>query len=84
MSHLSPYLHPTNIDFPILSHPIMSMVATSAVCYLTLGNEHEIVNCICILAATQGNGTPLHPNSFQEKHSQVVLGLGQVHPKDVL
>ena len=40
---------------------------TSAERDLTLGNDLEIVNCIYILAATQGDGTQFHIESIQEK-----------------
>ena len=60
--------------------------ATSSVaCDLTLGNKCEIANCICVLATTQGNGTPFHPDSFQEKDIvKLCIGLGQAHPEGVL
>ena len=50
----------------------------------TLGNEHEIVNCICILVATHSNGTPFTHNSFQEEDLvELCVGLGQAHPESV-
>ena len=70
MSHLCPYFCPAYVDFPILSHHIMSttsMVGALAVHDSTLGDEHETVNCICILVATHGDGTPFSPDSFQEE-----------------
>ena len=52
---------------------------------LTLGDKHEITNCICGLAATQGDGPLLYPDSFQEKHIvKLWIGLGQAHLEGVL
>ena len=88
MSHLRPYLHPTYVDFPVLFHPNMSTVSkvtASAACDLTLGKDHELANCIWVLVATQGNGTPLYPDSFQEEDIvELCVGLDQVHPQGVL
>ena len=43
------------------------------------------MNCICILAATQGDGTSLCPDSFQEENIvKLCIGLGQAHPEGVL
>ena len=70
VSHLSPYLHPVYVDFPILSHPVMSMTSTvtvSAAHAPNLGNGHDLVNHICILVATRGDGTPFSWDSFQEE-----------------
>ena len=88
VSNLSPYFLSTYIDFPILSHPIMSTastVTTSVACNLTLGNEHEIANHICILVATQSDGTPFPHYSFQEEDlMELCMGLGQAHMDCVL
>ena len=88
MSHLSPYLCPTYIDFPILFHPIMSTTSTataSAVHDSTLGDEHEIANHICILVATCVDGTLFSPDSFQEEDLiELCMGLGQAHLEGVL
>ena len=52
---------------------------------LTLGNENEIVNPMCILAATQGDGTLLYPDSFQKEDTvELYVGLGQAHLEGVL
>ena len=60
-------------------------VTTSAVRDLTLGDEFEIVNCICILAATQCNGILFCPNSVHEEDMvKLSIDLGQVHPEGVL
>ena len=88
MSYLSPYLQPTYIDFPILSHHIMSMaftVTASAACDSTPGYEHKIVNCTCILVASQSNGTLCPHDSFQEEDLvELCVGLGQVQLGGVL
>ena len=52
---------------------------------LTLGNNIDIGNQICIMVATQGDGTPLGPGSFKEQDMvQLCIGLDQEHPEDVL
>ena len=62
-----------------------SIVTTLVVRDLTLSNQLEIVNCICILVATQGDGTPFSPDSFQEEDMvELCIGLGQAHPEVVL
>ena len=71
------------IEFPILSHPMMSITFTataSAACNPTLGNAHNLANYICILVATHGNGNPFSQDSFQEEHLvELCMGLGQAH-----
>ena len=62
-----------------------STATASVVRDLTVGDEPEIVNCICILAATKGDGTPCHSDTFQEEDMvKLCTGLGQVHPEGVL
>ena len=64
---------------------ITSTVTTSVVRDKVPGDELELANLICILVATQGDGTPFHQNSFQEEDMvKLYVGLGQVHPKGVL
>ena len=61
------------------------MVTTSAEIDLTLGDDTKIGNQICILVATQGNGTPLCPSSFKEENTvELFVGLGQEHQEGVL
>ena len=49
---------------------------------LTLGNDIDIRNWICILVATWGDGTPLGPSSFKEQDVvKLCFRLGQEHPK---
>ena len=55
-----------------------STATASAERDLNLEKELNIVNCIYLLAATQGNGTPLCPTSFQEE-DVVELYIGLVH-----
>ena len=51
----------------------------------TLGNDIDIGNQICVLVATQGDGTPLCPTSFNEKDTvELCIGLGQEHPEGML
>ena len=88
VSHLRPHLYPTYVDLSVFPHfnmSIASTVSTSMLRDLTLGDEPEIMNCIRILAATKGNGTPFCPNSFQEKDMvKLCIGLGQAHQEGVL
>ena len=45
----------------------MTSTVTASVAHdLTLGDEQELANHICILVATHGDGTPFSHNSFQE------------------
>ena len=54
-------------------------------CDSTLHDEHKTVNCICILVATHGNGTPFSQDSFQEEDLvELCMGLGQTHQEGVL
>ena len=47
--------------------------------------ELGTANCICNLVATQGDGTPFSPDSFQEEDVvELCVGLGQAHPEGVL
>ena len=87
--HISaPTSTPYTFNFPVLSHPIMSTASTVTALVvhdLTLGDELEIANCICILVATQGDGTPFPHDSFQEEGVvELCMGLGQAHPEGVL
>ena len=88
MLHLRPYLHPTYIGPSILPNLKMSTISTvtaSGVRDPTLGDELEIANHICVLAATQGDSTPFHPDSFQEEDMvKLCIGLGQAHPECLL
>ena len=44
----------------------------------TLGDEHELANCIYILVATHGDGTPFSHDCFQEEDLvDLCMGLGQ-------
>ena len=70
--HLSPYLH------PVMS--TTSIATVSAVHDPTLGNAHDLANCICILVTTKGDGTLFSPNSFQEEDLvELCVGLGQAY-----
>ena len=62
-----------------------SIVTALVVQDQTLGGEPKIANCICILVATQGNGTPFPHKSFQEEDLvELCVGFGQAHLEDVL
>ena len=62
----------------------MSTASTSVACDLTLGDDHEIANHICILAATLGDGTQLHPDCYQEKDIvRLCVDFSQVYPEGV-
>ena len=61
-----------------------SMAPAIVEMYLTLDDDTTIVNWICILVATRGDGT-LGPTFFGEEDTvEVCVGLGQEHPEDVL
>ena len=61
------------------------MVTTSAEMDLTLGNDTEIANQICILVATKGNGTQLYPTSFTKEGTvKLCVVLSQGHTEGVL
>ena len=52
---------------------------------LPLGNDAAIATQMCILIATQGDGTPLDPTSFGEEDTiKMSIGLGQEHSEGVL
>ena len=62
-----------------------SMVTTSAEMDPTLGDDTEIVNQICVLVTSWGDGTPLCPTSCKEEDAvKLCVGLGQEHPAGVL
>ena len=62
-----------------------STVTTFREMDLTLGHDTEITNQICILNATQGNGTLLSPTFFcEEDTNELFVGLGQEHLEGVL
>ena len=62
-----------------------SAATTSVVHDSNVGDEHEIVNHICILVATQGNGTLFPHNSIQEEDLVAVcIALRQTHMESVL
>ena len=57
-----------------------STVTTSVATDSTLDDELEIVNWICVLVATQGDGILFSPDSFQEEEAiKLCIGLGQVY-----
>ena len=57
------------------------MVTISVEMDLTLGDDTEIPNCVCVLVATKGNGIPLCP---RRRTVKLCMGFGQEHPEDVL
>ena len=62
-----------------------STVTTLAESDLTLSDDDEIANHICMLVTTHANGTPLCPTSFQKEDAVTMCkGLGWEHPKGVL
>ena len=61
------------------------MATVLVACDPTLGNDHDLVNCICILVATHGDGTLFSHDSFQEEDLvELWVGLGQAHMYGVL
>ena len=63
----------------------ISMATASLVWDQTLGDEPKIANHICILVATQDNGTLFPHDSFQEVGLvELCISLGQAHLEGVL
>ena len=84
LSVTSQALSPPHIHRPaILPHSKMcslSPATASVMRDLTLDDEPEIANCFCVLVATQGDGTPFSPDSFQEEDKvKLCMGLGHAH-----
>ena len=51
----------------------------------TLGNEAELLNCMCTLLLAKGNGTPFNATSMQEEDIiELCVEVGQTHPKGML
>ena len=50
----------------------------------TLGNDLHIVDHMCVLTITRGDGTPFDADSLQEDTVELCVNVGQAHPKDVL
>ena len=62
-----------------------STLTTSAAHDYTLGNDSELLNCMCVLAITRGDGTPLDATSLQEEDIvELCIEVGQVHPECML
>ena len=62
-----------------------STVTTLVVHDSILGDECKIVNHICILVATHGDGTPFSHDFFQEEDLvDLCVGLGQAHMEGML
>ena len=63
----------------------MSTTSTLVAQDCTLGNESELLNCICVLILARGDGTPFNTASIQEEHIiELCVKVGQRHPKGVL
>ena len=61
------------------------MVTASVEMDLTLCCDIDIGNQICVLVATQGDGTPLNPSFFKEQNVvELCIRLGLEHPEGVL
>ena len=59
-----------------------SAVTTLVEMDLTLGDNIDIGNKICVLVVTRGNGTLLDPSSFKEQDVvELCIRLGQKHPE---
>ena len=44
----------------------ISTATTSAACDHTIGNDHDVLNCMCVLSIARGDGTPFDAESIQE------------------
>ena len=76
VSHLSPYLN--------LMMSMTNTATASVACNPSLGDAHDLANCICILVGIQGDGMPFSPNCFQDEDLvELCMGLGQAHPDGV-
>ena len=62
-----------------------STATTSAACDQTLGNDLDLVNHMCVLTITRGDGTPFDANFLQQEDKlELCVSVGQAHPKGVL
>ena len=61
-----------------------STVTTSVACNCIPGDEVELLNCMCVLVLTRGDGTPFNVASIQEDTVELFIELGQIHTKGVL
>ena len=62
-----------------------STVTASVACYHIPGDEVELLNHMCVLVLTWGDGTPFNGTSIQEEDIiEICIQLGQTHPKGVL
>ena len=48
------------------------------------GDEVELLNCVCVLVLTRGDGTLFTAASIQEEDIMICIELEQTHPKGVL
>ena len=62
-----------------------STVTTLVACNHIPGDEVELLNCMCVLVLTRGDGTLFNATSIQEEEIiELCIILGWTHPKDVL
>ena len=62
-----------------------STVTTLTACDHTLGDDTELLNCMCILLLAKSDGTPFHATFIQEEDIiEFFVELGQIHPEGVL
>ena len=61
-----------------------SRASTLVACDSIPGDEVELLNCMCVLVLTWGDGTPFDAASMQEDIIEICIQLGQTHPEGVL
>ena len=72
-----------NLPFPTMS--TTSTVTTLVAQDQTPSNEVDLLNSVCILVLTRGDGTPFDDASIQEEDMiEICLWLGHTHPRGVL
>ena len=63
----------------------MSTTTASVAHDHTLGNDPDLVNCMCVLTIARGDGTPFDANSLREEDVvELCVSDGQAHPEGVL
>ena len=65
--------------------PITSTTTTLAACDHSLGNDPDLLNCVCVQTIARGDGTLFDESSLQEEDIvELCVKVGQAHPECVL
>ena len=51
----------------------MPTITALAACDHTLGDNPDLLNCMCVLAIARGDGAPFDANSIQEEELVIVF-----------